>query len=236
MTRNFDVKTKNVKLFPAECVVLNHIFPYHAKVILNETSLTLEHQKDHKLSAKHIVEEAMTAALVQKCNKCAKPFIKESGCNKMTCSCGNLQCYVCGQSIKDYHHFERPGKDGKKCPLHEQNDTRLETKIKNAQADAVKKVLDEGEGLNEEDIKVEIPQVEPPRGHHAFQHHNGFLPVGIANVQPWNRNPPAIPPVWGFGFQVGLPSMYLKSRTFNQETLLHNFQSVLKFLTCILKP
>src|SRR5436190_20393828 len=103
----------------------------------------------------------MTAALIQKCNKCAKPFVKESGCNKMTCSCGNLQCYVCGESIRDYKHFEVPRKDGKRCPLHEANDERLDTKIKKAQEDAVKKVLEEKEGLNEEDIKVQIPQVKP---------------------------------------------------------------------------
>ena len=104
----------------------------------------------------------MTAALIQKCNKCTKPFVKESGCNKMTCSCGNLQCYVCGESIRDYKHFEVVGKDGKKCPLHENSDTRLDTKIRRAHEDAVKKVLEEEEGLNEEDVKVDIPTVKQP--------------------------------------------------------------------------
>ena len=79
----------------------------------------------------------------------------------MTCSCGNLQCYVCGESIRDYKHFEVVRKDGTKCPLHEKNDQRLDTKIRRAQADAVKKVLDEEEGLNEEDVKVDIPTVKP---------------------------------------------------------------------------
>jgi hypothetical protein len=99
----------------------------------------------------------MTAALVQKCNKCSRPFVKLSGCNKMTCTCGNLQCYVCGQNIKDYNHFEQGRGNGTKCPLHENNDSRLEAKILNAREEAVKKVLEEEEGLNEEDVKVDAP-------------------------------------------------------------------------------
>src|SRR5579859_1243074 len=51
----------------------------------------IEHKHENKLAAKHQVEEAMTAALVQICNRCSKPFVKVHGCNKMTCPCGNLQ-------------------------------------------------------------------------------------------------------------------------------------------------
>ena len=51
-----------------------------------------EAKKDEKLTVRHIVEEAMTAALIRNCNKCKRPFIKEYGCNKMACSnCGNMQ-------------------------------------------------------------------------------------------------------------------------------------------------
>ena len=88
----------------------------------------------------------------------------------MTCSCGNLQCYVCGESIKDYKHFEEAGKEGKKCPLYEKNDKRLDTKIRNAQADAVKKVLEEEEGLNEEDVKVDIPTAKTINAQPMHQH------------------------------------------------------------------
>lgn len=122
----------------------------------------LEHAKENKISAKHIIEEAMSAALIQKCNKCTKPFVKLHGCNKMTCTCGNLQCYVCGESIQDYRHFEAVRKDGTKCPLHENTDKRLEAKIKNAQKVAVKKVLEEQRDLNEEDVKVDIPSKPTP--------------------------------------------------------------------------
>jgi len=78
----------------------------------------------------------------------------------MTCTCGNLQCYVCGENITGYQHFETPRKDGSKCVLHENDDQRLVQKIQAAQADAVKKVLEErGHELKEDDIKVDAPEV-----------------------------------------------------------------------------
>jgi hypothetical protein len=132
----------------------------------------------------------MTAALVQKCNKCSKPFVKLSGCNKMTCNCGNLQCYVCGQNVKDYRHFEQTRKDGTKCPLHENNDSRLEAKILNAREEAVKKVLEDEEGLDEEDVKVDAPVITPGNGLPIGFGGGGFLAdmaarggVFLANVQ-----------------------------------------------------
>jgi TRIAD3 protein (E3 ubiquitin-protein ligase RNF216) len=42
-----------------------------------------EHAKENKLSVRHRIEEAMTAALIRNCSKCKKGFIKEYGCNKM---------------------------------------------------------------------------------------------------------------------------------------------------------
>lgn len=51
-----------------------------------------EAKKDGHLTLRHVVEEAMSAALIRHCNQCKNPFIKEAGCNKMTCThCRNLQ-------------------------------------------------------------------------------------------------------------------------------------------------
>lgn len=51
-----------------------------------------EAKKDSQITLRHIVEEAMTSALIRKCNRCERPFIKETGCNKMNCTnCGNCQ-------------------------------------------------------------------------------------------------------------------------------------------------
>lgn len=54
-----------------------------------------EASKDGKLTLRHVVEEAMSAALIRKCNRCRHPFVKDHGCNKMSCShCGNKQWQV----------------------------------------------------------------------------------------------------------------------------------------------
>lgn len=37
-----------------------------------------------KLDKRHTIEEAMSAALMRRCPKCAKAYLKESGCNKIT--------------------------------------------------------------------------------------------------------------------------------------------------------
>lgn len=51
-----------------------------------------EAEKDGQITLRHIVEEAMSAALIRQCNRCKHPFVKEYGCNKMTCShCKNVQ-------------------------------------------------------------------------------------------------------------------------------------------------
>lgn len=43
-----------------------------------------EVEEAFKLDNRHAVEEAMSAALMRRCPKCAKPYLKESGCNKIT--------------------------------------------------------------------------------------------------------------------------------------------------------
>lgn len=66
-------------------------------------------------SIRRQIEEAMSAALIRKCNKCNTPFVKEEGCNKMTCTrngCMNIQCYVCAKSC-GYDHFNDVGRGGK---------------------------------------------------------------------------------------------------------------------------
>ena len=61
-------------------------------------------------NGRRTVEEAMTDALVRTCPRplCRRKFLKNDGCNKMTCSCGCIICYVCGEEIPKsvgYKHF-----------------------------------------------------------------------------------------------------------------------------------
>ncbi len=80
-----------------------------------------EVEEAFKLDKRHTIEEAMSAALIRRCPKCAKPYLKESGCNKITVSvamgdvmltpqcmiCRTVSCYICQKEIpEDYGHFD----------------------------------------------------------------------------------------------------------------------------------
>lgn len=118
-------------------------------------------KKDKGLSARHLVEEARSEAMMRKCPKCRAKIIKELGCNKMVCSCGNMMCYVCQQDIsgqsKDagYQHFH---KAGSKCPLYDAQGTeRHDQDADAAEKEAIKKVkAQEGnEDLDDKELQIE---------------------------------------------------------------------------------
>lgn len=60
-------------------------------------------------AARLYLEEKMTEALIRKCYNCGRTFFKEDGCNKMTCVCGALMCYICDKPVKGYDHFQGQG-------------------------------------------------------------------------------------------------------------------------------
>ena len=51
------------------------------------------------VSLRTAIESARTAALKRTCPRCGLAFIKDSGCNKLTCVCGYSMCYVCRQGL-----------------------------------------------------------------------------------------------------------------------------------------
>jgi TRIAD3 protein (E3 ubiquitin-protein ligase RNF216) len=129
-----------------------------------------EHAKDNGLSALRVIEEAMSAALIRKCNKCEAPFVKEDGCNKMTCSrCRNIQCYVCSVSLPPnsaYGHFDEKARGGKEgnCPLFENLEERHKTDVGKAEREALEKIRAEHPEVDEEQLKVtdNVPRRNPP--------------------------------------------------------------------------
>ncbi|KAK5661183.1 hypothetical protein OQA88_11074 [Cercophora sp. LCS_1] len=157
-------------------------------------------------SARHLLEEAMSEALMRKCNKCKAAFIKEAGCNKMTCvKCHNMQCYVCSQSITDYNHFNDPHRGGRvgNCPLFDSVEQRHEQDVQAAAQRERQRIVDENPELDPNALQIEfsenviadderrkaanpgppVPPVPPaPR-----------MPVANANPEPARPRPP-VPP------------------------------------------
>jgi hypothetical protein len=118
--------------------------------------------KEKGMSARRRIEEARSAAMIRKCNKCNTPFIKEQGCNKMTCTrsgCGNVQCYVCSKSCA-YDHFDDPSRGGKagNCPLFDDQEVRHETEVAQAEEAARKELVAENPNINEEHLRLSMSE------------------------------------------------------------------------------
>lgn len=116
--------------------------------------------REHGFSARRTIKEAMSAAMIRRCNKCGTAFIKENGCNKMMCSrqgCGSVQCYVCSKSC-DYSHFNDPSRGGKdgNCPLFDSAESRHAQEIRKAEEETRKKVTEANPGIDPEHLKFHM--------------------------------------------------------------------------------
>lgn len=109
--------------------------------------------------ARLFLEEKMTEALVRKCHKCNRPYYKEDGCNKITCSCGALMCYICDKPVTGYDHFN-DGYRGRSNPCPLMSDNHL---INNATVEAVAKKTIEYIQQKDPNIKLTAPTVLPQR-------------------------------------------------------------------------
>lgn len=77
-----------------------------------------EVEKPSDTNHRNQIEEIMTKSVLRQCTACKAELIKEDGCNKVTCRCGQSICYVCRMAISDYHHFcPHPRDPGKHCTV-----------------------------------------------------------------------------------------------------------------------
>ncbi|KAL4266826.1 RING-type domain-containing protein [Pleurotus pulmonarius] len=123
-----------------------------------------EMEAEKLLDGRHAIEEAMTQALLRNCPKCEKAFIKEAGCNKMTCpNCRTLSCYVCRQVITGYDHFnQNASANSNKCLLWDQVEQRHADEVKAAAERATEAYRRENPDVAHEDIKVDLPVAPKP--------------------------------------------------------------------------
>lgn len=68
-----------------------------------------EVEKDAEVRKRTYIENKMTEALLRKCYKCERVFLKSDGCNKMRCKCGAQMCYLCRKPVTGYEHFYGQG-------------------------------------------------------------------------------------------------------------------------------
>ncbi|KAG8970228.1 hypothetical protein FRC03_010418 [Tulasnella sp. 419] len=163
------IENDQEKLFRCENEVCGQVSCRQCKKPDHLPKSCKEMEEDKKLDARHAVEEAMTAALMRKCPKCSKSFIKEAGCNKMSCpNCATLSCYVCRKAITGYDHFDQtpagqPARRNGKCRLWEDLETRHHEDV--AEAARIAKELQQRENpdLDENLLNVELPKAPAPR-------------------------------------------------------------------------
>jgi len=122
-----------------------------------------ENKKEQGISERHIIEEAMTKALLKICPKCKVPILKDGGCNKLVCS--QCRCYVCDFCGKDitkesYGHFDpnngQSAATSQKCPTTDGDYVRNKERVEKAEKEAMAKVRAENPDLSEDDLKVKF--------------------------------------------------------------------------------
>ena len=74
-----------------------------------------------RVSLRTTIEAARTAALKRTCPQCGLGFVKDSGCNKLTCVCGFVMCYVCREGLGTKKRKPAPNQFNRQQDLHDPN-------------------------------------------------------------------------------------------------------------------
>jgi hypothetical protein len=126
---------------------------------------------------------------MRNCPKCKQAFVKEVGCNKMTCPhCRTLSCYVCRQIIRGYDHFNEVlfcssacshssrfcqappynrARAANKCPLWDDHDQRHAAEVVAARDRAVAEFKQANPDADPSEINVDAPAAGPARVAHG---------------------------------------------------------------------
>ncbi|KAK2467968.1 hypothetical protein APHAL10511_000263 [Amanita phalloides] len=164
-----------------------------------------EMDEERVLNQQHTVEEAMSAALMRTCPKCQKTFIKESGCNKITCyTCHTVSCYICRKIINGYDHFNNHNQPNAassseasaKCPLWDPSsiDVRHAQEVKEAAEKALADLKSKNPHIDANSIKVDLPDAkQPPKP--RLELHFPALAIPPAPNPGHRANQPARPQV-----------------------------------------
>ena len=158
-----------------------------------------ETRAEKGLPARHVVEEAMSEALIRNCPSCNVKIIKDMGCNKMICSkCFGVMCYLCKKDIsrEQYNHF---GKPPTYCDTHDdRKPKRFEAEVEQAQRTAIDKVLRENPDLVEKDLRMDRKDTKTRSKPKPRRSQPGLWPTGRHAQEPLPNQNQAILPQLGY--------------------------------------
>jgi len=120
----------------------------------NQTCLDVRRAKERLKDPKHRAHEAMSQACKRFCPHCKQEYMKGDGCNKITCKCKKLSCYLCGEKVPGYSHFcgcRNKCSCGKKCRLFTSTQS-MESVDQRKRQEAGRKVLVEAGITDEKNI------------------------------------------------------------------------------------
>ncbi|KAJ9613077.1 hypothetical protein H2200_003018 [Cladophialophora chaetospira] len=143
---------------------------------------------DKVLSARHLIEEARSEAIIRTCRKCKAKIVKEYGCNKMTCTrCGSLFCYNCNEDITKlggnaYSHF------GRNCILYDEpSGDRHEKEALEAEKDAISKAKAMDAELDETKLQIDTGKASKSSTRTPAMHNLLNHPAGGVFMQDMNN-------------------------------------------------
>ena len=144
------------------------------------------------------VEEAMSKALIRYCPRkgCGQQFLKDIGCNKMTCPCGTKICYICRKEIQGYEHFyTTPHCDHKncgKCLLYMDTEEIDERAMKEAKSKAEEAVRNKS-ATHPNNQVMDLAQLEDDPNNQTI---DLTQPEDVPENRPTIRMAPDYPSVW----------------------------------------
>ncbi|EXJ94098.1 hypothetical protein A1O1_02491 [Capronia coronata CBS 617.96] len=124
-----------------------------------------ESQNENELSARHLVEEARSDAVMRTCPRCKVKIVKEFGCNKILCTnCRTMLCYECKENLSaipnPYDHFNQPGSQ---CALYDQEGVnRHEAEANQAETEAIGKVKEKDADIDATKLRIETGKGKQP--------------------------------------------------------------------------
>ncbi|KAF2433902.1 hypothetical protein EJ08DRAFT_657609 [Tothia fuscella] len=103
-----------------------------------------------KANIRHLVEEAMSKALMRECHNCGMMLVKEGGCNHLHCQCSASMCYSCrAPNVEKHRHYGQGG-----CMLFSNTTEETEKEVKAAEEEAKRKIKKDHPEVTDEDLKI----------------------------------------------------------------------------------